>query len=222
MNSELKVLTEQAAKGIVDNLFGQDIPCIREKAWIGEAISERLSMTHFSESEKAMAKSLLEEVQAEGFDAKRIFAAGVALGRKILNRKYLVEKKEKEIRPINKKKTAIINALKESAARSARLVAIYPDRILLESDGRYFECRYVVTDEEKVELFGPVEEMEPRFYPKKIAGLIEEQLESEAKVEVFNLKVAGVYVPPPLEPIKIDEATLTESDLKNRRIAGLM
>ena len=133
---------------------------------------------------------------------------------------FFVEKK-KETRPINKRKSAIINALKESAARSARLVVIYPDRLLLENDGRYFECRYVVIDEEKVELFGPVEEMEPKVYPKKIVARIEEQLQNEAKLEVFNLKVAGLYVPPPLEPIEIDEATLTEGDRKNLRIAGL-
>jgi hypothetical protein len=211
---------EQAGKGIVDNLFGQGALRIPQKAWIGEAISERLSMTHFSESEKAMAKALLEEAQAEGFDGKSMFAAGVALGRKILNRKYLIEKKEKETRPIDKKKCAVINALKEKA-ESARLIEIYPDRILFESDHRYFEAGYAVIDEEKIELFGPVE-MEPKFFSKKVAHRIEEQLKSEAKLEIFNLKVAGLYVPPPLEPIEIDEAMLTESDRKNRRIAGLL
>lgn len=220
MNSELKVLVEQAGKGVVDKLFGQGTPSIPKRAWIGEAISDRLSMTHFSESEKAMAKSFLEEAQAEGFDAKRIFAAGVILGRKILNRKYLIEKKEEKIRPIDKKKCAVINALKEKAG-SARLIEIYPDRILFESDKRYFEVGYAVIDEEKIELFGPVE-MEPKFFSKKVAHRIEEQLKSEAKLEIFNLKVAGVYVPPPLEPIEIDEKMLTERQKRDLAIAGLL
>jgi hypothetical protein len=221
MNSELKVLVEQAAKGIVDNLFGQDIPCVPKRAGIEEAILDHVKATYFTESEKATAKTLLEESQADGFDVEKTFAYGVAFGRKMLKSKDFFVEKKKEMRPINKRKSAIINALKESAAKSARLVAIYPDHLLLENDGRYFECRYVVTDE-KAELFGPVEEMEPKFYPKEIAARIEEQLQSEAKLEIFNLKVAGLYVPPPLEPIEIDEKMLTERQRRDLRIAGLL
>ncbi len=116
-------------------------------------------------------------------------------------------------------KEMILEELEEKHGEAVKIIATYPERVLFESQGKHFEAGYCI-DGELVVLNEAIE-VEPRFYPKETATLIEEELGKRDTAWIFEQKVAGTYKEPPVKVKPLDESKFTQEDHRNRRIAGL-
>jgi len=180
----------------------------------------------FSEAEKKLAADLLNEAIERGASPRDLFGLGVSFGRtgrRLLTEQadddevipLLLEQKGEREGSFSARRRAVSDAIKKRAGSSAKVVALFSDSVIFESEQKHFKAGYTyhcgsAQLAEASELKGTLHQ-------------ITEQSNKEWKSTLWNLRVAGYgKTGKPASSKPIDEATLTERERKDLKIAGLM
>ncbi len=191
-----------------------------------EPLTEVDDDVKFSEGEKKLATKLVNEAVEKKMSSEKIFSLGVAFGKagtRLLTEetdiddesmRVLIEETGNRRGSFRAWKRVVGAEIKKQYGPSARVVATFPDSVLFEWGEEHFKVDYSL-GEGSIKL-GQSTRM------KGTLQEISEQLNSERKRWLFDLKVAGINKPVRFPSHSIDEAKLTRRQKKDLSIAGLL
>ena len=190
-----------------------------------EPLTEADKDVKFSEEEKKLAAGLLAEAIEGKADQRTIFSLGVAFGRsgrRLLSEqtdddesfRTLLQEEGDRMGSFRAWKRVVGTKIREQYGPSARVVATFPDSVLFEWGEEHFKVDY--------SLDGGSIKLGQSTRMKGTLQEISEQLNSERKRWLFDLKVAGINKPVRSTSHSIDKAKLTRRQRRDLAIAGLL